>query len=236
LLRNRAEWNQAAAYFKKSADLNDPQAQHAYAIMLFGGVGVPMDGTQGASYFLRSISQNYPPAQCEFGTILIRNGDEVVWRLGAECIKRAADQGDSDAQYRFGLCLANGTGVEASDSLACAYLERVAYQNHIEAQFQLGKMLIDCPKAPGDQEFGTWHIFAAGDNGHMRAQLTAAQGLEEIDLEAAVRYYKMDADKGSPGRRSAMLNALYEGFKKGTRFCMNDMPYILLRRQDWSNG
>ena len=51
---------------------------------------------------------------CGMG-LLMGDGGEMCLEQAAECFQRAADQGHRDAQYRYGICLLEGTGVDKDD-------------------------------------------------------------------------------------------------------------------------
>ena len=57
----------------------------------------------------------------------------VEWYL------KAAEQGESSAQYNLGIAYANGQGVEPSDAKAVEWLHKAAEQGDASAQYNLGE-------------------------------------------------------------------------------------------------
>ena len=52
--------------------------------------------------------------------------------------RKAAEQGDAQAQFNLGLCYANGDGVQKDLTQAVFWLRKAADQGDAEAQFNLG--------------------------------------------------------------------------------------------------
>ncbi|MDR3109877.1 MAG: sel1 repeat family protein [Planctomycetaceae bacterium] len=53
-------------------------------------------------------------------------------------LKKAANEGDAEAQWRLGRCYANGAGVSRSMSTAAKWFRKSAAQGNDEAQWRLG--------------------------------------------------------------------------------------------------
>ena len=51
--------------------------------------------------------------------------------------RRAAGQGDADAQFKMGVAYENGRGVEPSDEAAVQWYKRATDQEHEKARFNL---------------------------------------------------------------------------------------------------
>jgi len=56
--------------------------------------------------------------------------------------------GDPDAQYRLGKMYLEGQGVSRSEHLAARWLALAARKNHVEAQGELGRLLVTVGKSP----------------------------------------------------------------------------------------
>ena len=61
------------------------------------------------------------------------NGVEQSYSKAAYWLERAAEQGDSDAQFNLGVCYDEGNGVEQSYSKAAYWYERAAEQGNSNA-------------------------------------------------------------------------------------------------------
>ena len=57
--------------------------------------------------------------------------------MAAQWYRKAADQGDSDAQYNLGVAYDEGEGVPQDHQQAVAWYRKAAAQNHVRAQFNL---------------------------------------------------------------------------------------------------
>lgn len=66
------------------------------------------------------------------------NGVEQSYSKAAYWWEKAAEQGDSYAQYNIGVCYNEGEGVEQSYSKAAYWYERAAEQGHSNAQYNIG--------------------------------------------------------------------------------------------------
>ena len=53
-------------------------------------------------------------------------------------LRKAAEQGDAEAQFSLGSCYDEGEGVRVDKSLAVKWYRRAAEQGIVEAQFNLG--------------------------------------------------------------------------------------------------
>ena len=54
-------------------------------------------------------------------------------------VKRAAEQGDSEAQYKLGCCYDSGNGVKIDPQEAMSWWTKAAKQNNPKAQYELGE-------------------------------------------------------------------------------------------------
>ena len=64
-----------------------------------------------------------------------KNGSLVV-----KWYRKAADQGDVDAQFNLGVIYENGYGVPENDALAVKWYRKAANQGYASAQYNLGHM------------------------------------------------------------------------------------------------
>ncbi|WP_455210973.1 tetratricopeptide repeat protein, partial [Kaarinaea lacus] len=58
--------------------------------------------------------------------------------VAAQWYKKAATEGDADAQYELGDMYKQGTGVEQNNSLAIKWFRKAANQGHEAAKRRLG--------------------------------------------------------------------------------------------------
>ena len=118
---------------------------------------------------------------------------------------RAADQGNTDAQYSLGVMYANGKGGVEDVAEAARLFRLAADQGHAEAQFSLGVMH-EIGKRVEDSE--TAKVTAA------RANLTGMYEMGKgipTDLAEAVRLYRLAADQGHAWANFILGNMYHNG-------------------------
>lgn len=93
-------------------------------------------------------------------------GAVSIWRPLAQA-------GDADAQFNLGQAYRLGRGVPTNLSLAKAWLERAAGQNHVDAETTLGLLLFQ----NGDQAAGLKWLKLAAEAGEPRAMLVYGTAL-----------------------------------------------------------
>ena len=86
-----------------------------------------------------STAQNLVAFFYEFGLDGVTPSPEKA----AEWYRRAAEQGDADAQFNLGDCYECGTGVELSTKLAAKWYRFAAEQGHKDAKAALARLDID---------------------------------------------------------------------------------------------
>ncbi|HOY60319.1 MAG TPA: BTAD domain-containing putative transcriptional regulator, partial [Verrucomicrobiota bacterium] len=88
---------------------------------------------------------------------------------GMRWLKKAAEQGDPQAQFHYArnLLLVRGQSAIA-DSMQ--WLTRSAEQGHDDAQYQLGLLLYEGELAPRDNVVGAQWVYLAADQGHVEAR------------------------------------------------------------------
>lgn len=71
---------------------------------------------------------------------------------GATLMRRAAEQGVPDAQFRYGRMLERGEGVAADPSAARDWTLRAAEAGHLRAMYEAGVMFINLAPTPANQQ------------------------------------------------------------------------------------
>ena len=122
-------------------------------------------------------------------------------REAAEWFRKAAEQGDADAQFSLGAMLVGGRGVEKDEGEAAEWFRKAAEQGHAKAQGRLGVMLAGGQGVEKDErEAAEWYRKAA-DQGNPEAQcllgtmLAEGKGVEKDGREAA-EWYRKAAEQG----------------------------------------
>ena len=88
-----------------------------------------------------------------------------------EAYRKAADQGDSDAQNNLGNMYYNGEGVPKDAVQAGSWYRKAAGQGHPLAQYKLGLMYSTGTGVPKDVEQAVSWFSKAADQGHPGAQI-----------------------------------------------------------------
>ena len=139
-------------------------------------------------------------------------------------LKKAAEQGDADAQCNLGLCYAFGYGVEKNLSEAVKWWRKAAEQGYAQAQCNLG---ISYANGDGVEKNPTeavkWYRKAA-EQGDAPAQCNLGvfyafgNGIEK-NLSEAVKWYRKAAEQGD-AQAQFFLGACYDlgnGVEKNLR-------------------
>ena len=123
------------------AEAGDREAQFWLGSIYEQGRLVPKNPEQAEIWFLKSAEKGYAPAECTVGL--------MYWYLDSEAAKaamwlqRAAQKGDSEAQFWLGAAYEQGSLGTINYREALNWLEKSAKQGHPEAQASLGQMYED---------------------------------------------------------------------------------------------
>ena len=156
------DMNKAIEYFKKAAEQGDANAQFNLALHYHNGEGLAQDISKAIEWYTKAAEQGNSGAQLSLNNIEIKMNKEsasqgdtkAMIALGDYYQKRgrkrqaidwytkAAEQGDSDAQYILGLCYEKGNCVPLNKSKAVEWYRKAAKQRNkdaTEALRNLGK-------------------------------------------------------------------------------------------------
>ncbi len=110
--------------------------------------------------------------------------------------RKAAQQGDADAQANLGVMCTNGVGVPKDDQQAVLWYRKSAEQGQANAQFKLGAMYVNGSGVPKDQlQAYFWMLLSSAQGNSLAvknqdivvARLIPAQ---RVEAEAQVRGWK----------------------------------------------
>ena len=165
------------------AKAGDANAQFNLAFLFAWGRGVPNDRGKVLNWFRCAARQGDNEAQLRAGIILLGRAVERSFaenhgaddagnqaRLqseGLHWLRRAAEQGNSEAQYDLGRRL-----LRDDPKAALAWFERAANRDHDRAQFELGEIYRrgkSDSAGPNDGEAAKWYLLAA-ERGNSSAQ------------------------------------------------------------------
>jgi TPR repeat protein len=140
------DWALAAVWYRKAAEQGNAEAQTALATQLMWGLGVPQNSTEALAWFQKAAERGDSEAQYHLGSLYDigvmmqvhdRAGDRVVPRdsqgvipknytLAAMWYRKAAEQGNADAQNDLGLLYEDGKGVPQDYSESYFWLNLAA--------------------------------------------------------------------------------------------------------------
>jgi len=150
-------------------------------------------------------------------------------RLAFYWYLKAADQGNSTAQYRVGTCYENGEGANEDFRLAIQYYEKAANQGNGIAQCNLGRLYFYGYGVEKNYELALfWYKKAASERDNLDAYYRLGymylNGIGvPIDYKKAFENFKCAADQGDP------LASDVEEFKNGELV-------VALLSQEWPDS
>jgi hypothetical protein len=119
----------------------------------------------------------------------------------AKWYRKAADQGDADAQYKLGLLYDNGQGVPLDYAEAAKWYRKAADQENADAQFKLGLLYDNGQGVPQDYaEAAKWYRKAADQEnacGQYLLGILYDVGHDEVpqNYAEAAKWYRKAADQ-----------------------------------------
>ena len=134
---------EAAKWWRLAADEDYTKAQLNLGTLYATGQGVPEDmvraymwfslaaarGDLTALNYQNRVAREMTPAQIAQGN-----------KLAADEIRKAADQGDADAQFNLGFAYYMGRRAPQDYAVAAKWFQKAADQGHTRAQYNLGVM------------------------------------------------------------------------------------------------
>ena len=126
-----------------------------------------------------------------FSPVVVAQNTPTVTNDPISELRRAAQQGDADAQYNLGWIYAKGEGVPKNDAEAVAWYRRAAEQGYADAQYNLGWMYAKGEGVPkNDVDAYFWFNLAAAqgqENAGGNRDITEKQMTREQIAEAQRR-------------------------------------------------
>ena len=106
------DYEEAARYLKKAAELGDANMQHLLSICYFEGQGVEKDLEVAVMWSSKAAAKGIAPAQHNLGIAYARGrGVKQNYKTAVHWYTKAAEQGYFEAQYNLGALYQNGEGV-----------------------------------------------------------------------------------------------------------------------------
>jgi TPR repeat protein len=151
-------------------------------------------------------------AQCYYDGV----GVKQDYAKAVNWCRKAAEQGDSDAQYSLGYCYENGEGVKPDAGEAAGWYRKAAEQNNSDGQYALGECYYNGVGVKQDYaEAVNWYRKAA-EQKHAYAQYNLGYCYENGEgvtrnVAEAVSWYRKAAEQDTPDGQYALGECYYKG-------------------------
>ena len=188
--RNELE---ASRWFRIASDLGDPQAAFELgALLLEGPGGVAKDPAGAKAQFERAAAKNHPGALYNLGVMAL-GGDKPNYAKAAQYFLRAAEAGDDNANYSYGVMEREGKGVPQNVADSVRWLKRAADAGVIAGQVEYAIMLFNGVGVQKDEAGAVEILRIAAAKGNPIAQnrlahLYVAGRIVEHDLAKAAAW------------------------------------------------
>lgn len=202
---------EAAIWFRRAAEAGHPVAARALGLFHLTGAGVARDPKEAANWLRIAADAGDSRARVDLAKLVLRGfGDGRVEDLAQarHWLEQAAAAGDLVAAFNYGLCLAEGVGVERDERRAVQYLRRAAHEI-ASAQYWYGRMLVDGRGVAANAEEGRSWIVRAAAVGIADAEAALAEMMVNgrggpRDQLAAAALFEKAAGKGHVGAMYAL--------------------------------
>jgi len=184
---------QAVSWFRKAAEQGNASGQVSLGLMYYNGQGVPKDIVLAYAFFKLAAKTGESTAVAardlaanEMTPEQINEGEEVAYRQAATWLRKAAEQGNADAQYGLGVAYDKGHGVAQDSRQAANWFRKAAEQGNTNGQVSLGLMYYNGQDVPKDivLAYALFNLAAeAGESMAVAARDLAAKEMtpEQID-------------------------------------------------------
>jgi TPR repeat protein len=169
----RKDYATALIFYTQAINAGDMTAQAALGRLYLYGLGVPQDVDRGMNLVTESAKANNVLAWKILGETQLYQSKptEKQYATAMTAFRRAADQGDAEAERKVGVMYQAGLGVPAPDAAEAAkWLRKAADQNDADAQLLLGDLYDDGEGVARDHEEALRWWRKAADNGDKKAK------------------------------------------------------------------
>jgi Caspase domain/Sel1 repeat len=162
----RGDYGTALIWYRRGADLGDPQAEFDLAWAYQNGLGVSANPAPAIQWYRRAAEQGHPMAANNLG-VLYKNGagTERDYAEAMRWYRLAADAGNAEAQNNIGVLFNNGQGVERNYKQAFGWFKRAAAAGNASAQINLGVLFKNGIGIPQNYEEAMRWFRRAADGG-----------------------------------------------------------------------
>lgn len=178
----------AVELFEKAAAQGHRRAQLNLGLIFLRGQGVPRDVIQARAWLEKASADGDPYATYALGRAMAENAPPASAdpTRAADLFRRAAEKGHMLAALRYGLALADGSGVKQDQAAAQRWLVQAQQNGVPEAALALGDMAVRTPA-------------------------TRDKAANEKILKSAISWYQAAANAGVPSGQFKLANAYLAG-------------------------
>jgi len=227
----------AVKLFKQAVAKENAEAQYALGSLYASGSGVEQDNNETIRLWRAAAAQGHVKAKEDLakkfdiivkagakkpqaGAVAVGGGDKEF-----EAIRRAAESGDAEAQFKLAKFYETGKGVLQNTDQAIRWYQKAAAQGHVDAQYEfagalgrenpeavflMGKMYLDgAGGVKKDVAEAIKRFKQAAVKGHVEAQYllgviyAEGEGVEK-DNAAAAKWWEMAAKQGHLKAKNAL--------------------------------
>ncbi|CAK9114035.1 unnamed protein product [Durusdinium trenchii] len=196
------DMSKAFHWIQKAADLEHLEAQNCVGTMLRNGLGVEIRKEEAAQWFEKAGARGHAEAQFNLG--------EMFWDAelpqdleAAVLLFQKAAQADLDAaQFKLGLALRRGLGIEMDVPQGMQYIEKAAQHGLAEAECFLGSCFFSGDGVQRDLVKAASFFRRAAEQGDVTAQYSLGvmhelgEGVPRSDTQAQ-HWFRTAAAQGS---------------------------------------
>ena len=196
----------AFVLLEKAADLGDGKAWYLKGKCLEDGLGTIRNLTDANACYQKAVAAGYSEAK------------QAVEKT-AEIAKywTPAYKGNAEAQYKLGLCYADGNGIAADDTIARQWFTKSANANYAPAQVKLCIWMVAGKGGPQDAILGLSYCEKAAKQNYPEAYTKLGEYYYEGKVVArnytkAIKYLAYASKKGSASAAFKLGFCLKNGY------------------------
>ena len=202
--------DQSYYWMRKCAEQDYPNAQYSLAGAYERGLGVDVDPAEAMYWYGRATENDFVPAIMSLAAIHA-NGElgqprdpaaaDRLFARAVEITKKAAGDGNADAQYLLSSLYFDGLGTPADTTEALRWLHIAGENDHPTAQLELGSRYSRGDDIPRDLNTALKWLHRAASQGNPEAQYLLGKAYDtsdalERDYVEAYKWFLLSADQG----------------------------------------
>ena len=152
-IHREVDYAQAAVWYQKAADLGHHYSLCHLGALYIAGQGVEKDPKKGLDLCQQSADQGSVPAMLRLGNFYLQEKEVLDDQAALHWLTTAASYHSAEAEYKLGVLLRDGRGIDKDPLVARSWFEQAASQGHVPAYFETAKLYYN---APADPETGLW--------------------------------------------------------------------------------